>query len=638
MNCGIFYYLRSRVHGQQTDMSKTILIFALLFIIHFPSLMGQDQRLADSLAAVYNNDEIPDSARLELLRELSFNEMRDLDLALKYAEELIGVSASTGNDLYLYRGYLQKGNKLRLKGELDLALAAYLKGVEAAGKAKFLAGEGSCYGAIADVYSNSGQHDNAMHYYGLAITTLEKAPDKVALATAITNAGDELARVRSYDSAIVYFSRSGRLFQEVNNETGKVYVLGNLGMIYAALGRNDLAEKNLNEAIRSLEKTGNYDGISEYLLSMSDVYLEKGDTSSALRYATRSLEMANNHSLRERVSQANVKLSQIYEAKGRPGLALQHFKAHIANRDSLNDIKITQNMERLRYDFALAQKQAEVDIANQQQENQRIVFLASVGVIILLLILALQLYRRYLYVRKTTRIIEEEKKRSESLLLNILPEGTARELKREGRVKAQRFESVSVMFTDFISFTEYATHLPPEKLVESVDKYFSRFDDIIDKYGLEKIKTVGDSYMCAGGLTTPMTDHAHRMVRAAIEIADCVKDLKANGEDPRFEIRIGINTGPVVAGVVGTRKFAYDIWGDTVNIASRMESTSAPGKINVSEYTYELIRDEFECEFRGEIAVKNRGMMKMFFVKDNVARTQFAGHAIERPSLPAQSE
>ena len=230
-------------------------------------------------------------------------------------------------------------------------------------------------------------------------------------------------------------------------------------------------------------------------------------------------------------------------------------------------------------------------------------------------LIAFGLFRRNKFIQKTKRIIEEEKNRSDELLLNILPEDTAHELKENGKVEAKRFDSVTVLFTDFKSFTSYSENLPPEKLVKSVDYYFSKFDAIIEKYGLEKIKTAGDSYMCAGGLPFPTKDHATKMTLAAFEIIRFVEDTKHSDKNDiaYFDIRVGINTGPVVAGVVGTKKFAYDIWGDTVNVASRMESASNPGKINVAENTYQLIKDAFECEYRGEIEVKNKGMMNMYF-------------------------
>ncbi len=214
-------------------------------------------------------------------------------------------------------------------------------------------------------------------------------------------------------------------------------------------------------------------------------------------------------------------------------------------------------------------------------------------------------------------------------MLNILPEETAAELKANGAVKAKKYDAVTVLFTDFKGFTSYSEKLSPEALVETINFYFSKFDAIIEKYGLEKIKTIGDAYMCAGGLHDQTKDHAHRMVTAAFEIAACVEEAKkdVDASELTFDIRIGINTGPVVAGVVGTKKFAYDIWGDAVNVASRMESMSEPGRINISENTYALIKEDAECEYRGKIEVKNRGMMKMYFV-----------NSINTDNLPSDSQ
>jgi class 3 adenylate cyclase len=275
----------------------------------------------------------------------------------------------------------------------------------------------------------------------------------------------------------------------------------------------------------------------------------------------------------------------------------------------------------LKYNMAQKQsevdlKQAEVELLSEQKNNQRIVLWATGIVVLLLSALAFGMYRRNKYVQKTKKIIEEEQARSEELLLNILPKQTAEELKEKGKVAAKKFDSVSVLFTDFVGFTKFSEVLDPEKLVQSMDYYYAHFDTIMDRHGLEKIKTVGDSYMCAGGLPYKDPEHAVKIVNAAREIVAFVQQAKNDRDDAdvRFAIRIGINSGPVVAGVVGTKKFAYDIWGDTVNVASRMESNSKAGKINISENTYRLVKDHFSCESRGEIAIKNHGKMKMYYV------------------------
>jgi class 3 adenylate cyclase len=175
---------------------------------------------------------------------------------------------------------------------------------------------------------------------------------------------------------------------------------------------------------------------------------------------------------------------------------------------------------------------------------------------------------------------------------------------------------VTVIFTDFKGFTAIAEKLSAEKLVTEINECFIAFDNIIQKYGIEKIKTIGDAYLAAGGLPTPKETHALDVVNAAREILEFTKDLKRKKGDLGFDIRIGIHSGPVVAGIVGVKKFAYDIWGDTVNTASRMESGGEAGKINISEATYHLVKDHFNCVFRGKIHAKGKGEIEMYFIDE----------------------
>ncbi len=584
---------------------------------------AQDQRISDSLATIYIADTTKGEAKLELLANLAFNEVNDLKQALKYAEVLIILSRQTGNYYYLSQGYFQKGTKKILLGDLEDGLEAFFKSAEIARRENLIPLEGSAYGAIADIYTISNNHKNAMKYYSKAIATLRKSEDTIALASFIMNAGDALLTNKEYDSALVYFKESGALFEKKNYLVGKAYNLGNIGMVYANQGQNSLAEENIIEAVRILEAFEDYYPISVYLLSMSDIYLEKGDQEAALDYAQRSLVLGEKYRLKEQISDANLKLSELYEKAGNSAKSLKHYKDFVVFRDSLNNIKAVQSMADIRTDYEVSQKQtevnlrqSEVNLLNQQKKNQRVVMIATAIALFLIGILAFGLFRRNKFIQKTKKIIEEERNRSDRLLLNILPEETAQELKDTGKVQAKKFESVTVLFSDFKGFTSYSENLAPEALVETIGFYFSKFDAIIEKYGLEKIKTIGDAYMCAGGLPFPSEGHAEKIVKAAMEIAEFVTETKknVNAKEMNFDVRIGINTGPVVAGVVGAKKFAYDIWGDTVNIASRMESNSEPGKINISENTYEIIKDNFDCKYRGELEVKNKGMMKMYFV------------------------
>ena len=178
------------------------------------------------------------------------------------------------------------------------------------------------------------------------------------------------------------------------------------------------------------------------------------------------------------------------------------------------------------------------------------------------------------------------------------------------------------MFADMVGFTQISETLTPGKLVEQVDQIFSQFDLIISKYSIEKIKTIGDSYMCASGLPKKVENHGHKLVLAAFDFIEFLKVKNVENKKkglPEFQIRIGINSGPVVAGIVGTKKFAYDIWGDTVNLASRLESMGETGKINIGESTYNLVKNDFHCTFRGSLEVKNKGEVSMYFVDGKVS-------------------
>jgi adenylate cyclase len=204
--------------------------------------------------------------------------------------------------------------------------------------------------------------------------------------------------------------------------------------------------------------------------------------------------------------------------------------------------------------------------------------------------------------------LNEEQEKSERLLLNILPKAIAERLKQGETTIADSFSDVTVMFADLVGFTKLSSHLSPAELVELLNRIFSEFDKLADRYGLEKIKTIGDAYMVVGGLPTPTDNHAEAIASMAIDIQAAIAKMRTKGDQP-LSIRIGINTGPVEAGVIGTKKFTYDLWGDTVNIASRMESLGVPGGIQVTVATYERLRDKYLFESRGVLQVKGKGDM-----------------------------
>jgi adenylate cyclase len=270
----------------------------------------------------------------------------------------------------------------------------------------------------------------------------------------------------------------------------------------------------------------------------------------------------------------------------------------------------------------LAREQAELEL--DQANYFRNILLLVLGFALVLVAL---IFKRYLDNKKQkkaledkNKLIEDEKQRSEELLLNILPAPIALELKNTGKAQPKRHEHASVMFTDFNNFTKISEQLSPEQLVFELDTYFKAFDFIVSQYKLEKIKTIGDAYMCASGLSDKIATPIP-IIKAALEIQQYLSEVKVEKmrkNEPYFEAKIGIHTGPVVAGVVGVNKFAYDIWGDTVNIASRLQDKCEAGKLNISEATYELIKYDFKTIHRGKIPAKNKGMIDMYYVQEPI--------------------
>jgi len=392
---------------------------------------------------------------------------------------------------------------------------------------------------------------------------------------------------QQYDSALYYIQKDPALIDFENHIKGASRA-ALLGKIYTAQGRYEVAIQWLEKALGKARKAKHFPDLKSISNALYEAYKGSGNSSKALQM----LELY--HHYRDSVMSEDNQRALI-ETEYR----YQYEKAAMADSISnakANEIKNAQ----------IAQQQAEI----KAKKNQQYGLFGGLG---LMFILAAVFFTQ-------RNRISKEKERSESLLLNILPEEVAEELKAKGAAEATLIDQVTVLFTDFKGFTQMSEKVTPKELVHDLHECFSAFDEICDKYGIEKIKTIGDAYMAAGGLPTPNTTHAKDVINAALEMAEVVEKGKAKkiaAGLPFFEIRIGIHTGPVVAGIVGVKKFQYDIWGDTVNTASRMESSGAVGKVNISQSTYELLKSDpdFEFESRGKIQAKGKGEIEMYFVE-----------------------
>lgn len=345
----------------------------------------------------------------------------------------------------------------------------------------------------------------------------------------------------------------------------------------------------------------------------------------AIEYCQKGLKLADEIGIIDEQKNACKCLYSAYKTAGKGNEALVYLEKMRAIEDSLKTRETDEKLQQMEFDkqmlqdsIAKAEEARKIDEMHREEVRKKNQTRnALVGSSLFLLLLAGGFYSRWSYVRKSRDIISKEKDRSENLLLNILPAEIAEELKQNGKAEARDFDMVSILFTDFKGFTEQSAKLSASDLVAEINHCFEAFDVLMEKYGIEKIKTIGDAYMAAGGLPLPTSNSVKNTVMAAIEMQEFIKRRKLINDGqgkPAFEMRVGIHTGPVVAGIVGVKKFQYDIWGDTVNTASRMESNGEIGKVNISKATYKLIKDQFNCDYRGEMEVKGKGKQEMWFV------------------------
>ncbi len=506
-------------------------------------------------------------------------------------------------------------------------------------------------------------YNEALNYYQQARTIAEDIGDDYELAIAYNNLGNMLddlaeqdyknekyatARPR-FSQALGYLQRALTIYEKTEDQEGAGNTNNNLGVVYKNLGsyfleleKQDSANIYLNRSLSFLNKAltihqtlNNRKGIIETYNGFGDVYRRLEDTDKALSYTKDYLDLAIEMDDQKFIQKAYKDLSRVYADRKKYKKAYKFRKKYDETRyERLSEDIVQQNARRQAifgdYQVQLENERQEKALVAQEVQLQRTTFFRNSLIIgaLGLLAIALLIFNRYRIKSKANQelaeknsIIEKEKKRSDDLLLNILPAETARELKENGKAKAKQYASVTVLFSDIVSFTQIAEAFSATELVTLLDDCFRGFDKIAIKYGIEKIKTIGDAYMCVGGLPVPNETHAYDVVRAGIEMQAFVKNYNRTLAERGLSdlaIRIGIHTGPVVAGIVGSTKFAYDIWGDTVNLAARMESGGAAGQVNISRTTYEQVKDRFSFEERGKIKVKNKGAIEMYFVNSKI--------------------
>lgn len=452
------------------------------------------------------------------------------------------------------------------------------------------------------VFHDRGEYDKAIEQARMIHKLGENTQNQELMAQALNWEGQSLLKQPKRQAA--------------NRKNAKKLFEKSLSLI-AAIDNKDLQLDNLKRLREIAQLENDAQAVAGYDKQIGDLE-NLAAFGASNRDLSEKIELLSGE--KQNLSQ---KVNALSEAQMKAELMLAMQKNYL---DSLEMARMNDAFLLEKNEMILKEKTIQLELQNNQiqlQSSQRNFFIAVAAVLTLL---TLGLFLRFSETKKYNTILNAknealvaERERSDMLLLNILPGMIADELKQKGATQARRYEKATVMFTDFKDFSAIAKDMEPEQLVAELDHYFKAFDDIIGKYKIEKIKTIGDSYMCVGGLPDVEGSQPKDVVHAALEIQDLLAQFKREREkrnQPYFEARIGIHTGPLVAGVVGSRKFAYDIWGDTVNIASRLETSGEAWRVNVSSVTFELVKDQFQFEDRGSIAIKNRGEMGMFFVKN----------------------
>ena len=486
-----------------------------------------------------------------------------------------------------------------------------------------------CLDGKASIYESLGEDEKAIALYNQSLATAKEINFKEWYGNIAFELGNQAYKKGKIDEAIAKYNEAIQLSEESGNLNNKASCFQQLASIYYDKNNSKEAMKYVQQAMDIFQETGSMSSFSHTRLLMCFVLLSDKQYDLSIDLAKMSMEEGKANGEVDLQKSSAEALYYAYLYKGDKAKALDyHVKFH-----ELSEANHTQELAKKMTQMELqASFETEREISKAVQDKkdaettaefnrQKLVKKASfIGLGLLAIIAALAIFA-FIQKRNDTRLIAAEKKKSDDLLLNILPAEVAQELKDSGHSKAKNYDMATVLFADIKNFTGAAEKMTPEQLVSEIDYYFKNFDEITTKYKIEKIKTIGDAYMCVGGLPKADGDNAYYVICAALEMQDFMrrtKEEKTREGKIYFEIRIGIHTGPLIAGIVGLRKFAYDIWGDTVNIAARMEQHGEEGKINISGNTYELIKGKFNCTHRGKVDAKNKGQIDMYFVDSAV--------------------
>lgn len=549
----------------------------------------------------------------------------ELDSAIHYYKSARTLGTAIEDSTVLVASHNSLGRVYSRKGMYQLSIEETLKAVELVSESTNQKQNASILNSVGMRFNELNRNAQAASFFRRSLELNEHIQDTTQIIINCSNLGKTYLSLQKLDSSLYFYRKALKLSSLKANRYQNMIAYSGLALNYLERDQLDSAQwaKDSSETIAFI--VNDAFRIHQADVTQAKILLKKGEYREAIAHLEEALAWFNEENYVSTSIDILESLSIAWDMAGEDGKALLYLKRMNALKDRVYLEQRERAMEQV--DIYRQQRQdKERALLDQQLEHQtglrNLFFLLGV---LMLILMAVGL-NRYLFERKTKKLLAEknaliefEKGRSDKLLLNILPDDVAEELKETGRSNARHFDQVTVLFTDFVSFTDISANLTAQELVEEIDHCFRAFDEIMNRYDIEKIKTIGDAYMAAGDLQDDEVVNPLSVVMAALEMQEFMtnyaNELKDSGRKG-FEMRVGLHTGPVVAGIVGMTKFQYDIWGDTVNTAARMESHGGAGKVNISNYTYEMLKNEPSLAFesRGMLAVKGKGEMEMHFV------------------------
>ena len=455
---------------------------------------------------------------------------------------------------------------------------------------------------IGNVHQARDDHEKAIEFFERALAIDEAQGNAFGVAVVSVNLSSSFIKEGNAEASLEASFRARRVAGEIGDDYLRAAAVGNEAEIYLMRGELDLAEERLRESLGLAKEVGDIQMEITAMIRLALVLSQTTDYAEALQYAEEALRLASAWELREEARQAASVVQEALAKLGRFDEAYEVLSQYVSLNEQIFNSDKSEEIARREAEFEYARQAV---LQEEKEKRERILLFGA------LVIIGGAFYVRTLGAKN--RLIEQKNVENESLLLNILPRPIAQRLKSGEEKIADAFHNVSVLFADIVGFTTISAKMRPEDVVHMLNDLISDFDKACAECGVEKIKTIGDAYMAVAGLPERAPDHAERVVKFAIRMFESVKAYnEAHGTD--LNIRVGINSGPVVAGVIGTSKFIYDLWGDAVNTASRMESHGVPGRIHISKSTESEVAGRFEIERRGEITVKGKGSMETYFV------------------------